>query len=242
MDATLTKVIELGSQSMGFWLKPQGPFPQFIAGQHLTLILKNAALTGADKAHTYTIASAPRELPEILIAFKDSPSPYKKALRALQPGDSVTITPPIGDFYLYEGDRPVVMIAGGIGITPFRSMIVQAVALGNLPPLHVLYSNRTQDIAFKDELDALARAQPNLRITYTVTDPDTDWQGERRLINSEFVCDYCADPKSFDFYVCGPPGMVNACSAFLRDLRVPQDQVYVERFTGYHAKHPLSHQ
>lgn len=242
MDATLTKVTDLGSQSLGLWFKPQGAFPQFIAGQHVTLVLKNELLTGADKAHTYTIASTPMELPEILIASKDSPSFFKKALRELKPGDSVTITNPIGDFYLHEGDRPVVMIAGGIGITPFRSMLVQALPAGLTRAIHVLYSNKTADIAFKDELDDLAQRYPNLRIMYTVTEPDSDWQGERRLITREFVCDYCPVPSDSDFYVCGPPGMVNACIAYLSELNVPSEQVYVERFTGYHAEHPHSEQ
>jgi ferredoxin-NADP reductase len=242
MDATLTKVMELGSYSLGLWFKPQGAFPQFIAGQHVTLVLKNESLTGANKAHTYTIASTPMELPEILIASKDSPSVFKKALRELEPGDSVTITNPIGDFYLHEGDRPVVMIAGGIGITPFRSMLMQAFHAGITRAIHVLYSNKTVDIAFKQDLDDLAVRYPALSMTYTVTEPAASWSGEKRLITSEFISDYCANPLGFDFYVCGPPGMVNACSAFLTELHVPQDQVYVERFTGYHALHPHSKQ
>src|SRR3990167_2664977 len=242
MDATLTKVTELGSQSLGLGFKPQGAFPQFIAGQHVTVVLKNESQSGADKAHTYTIASTPMELPEILIASKDSPSVFKKALRALKPGDSVTITNPIGDFYLHEGDRPVVMIAGGIGITPFRSMLVQAFHTGITRAIHVLYSNKTADIAFKAELDALAERYPNLQITYTVTVPDAAWQGEGRLITRELVCDYCPTPSDSDFYVCGPPGMVNACIAYLSELNVPSEQVYVERFTGYHALHPHSKQ
>ena len=242
MDATVTKVTEVGSQSLGLWFEPQGVFPQFIAGQHVTVVLKNESLSGADKAHTYTIASTPMELPEILIASKDSPSVFKKALRELKPGDSVTITNPIGDFYLHEGDRPVVMIAGGIGITPFRSMLVQAFHTGITRAIHVLYSNKTADIAFRTELDALAERYPNLQITYTVTVPDASWRGEGRLITRELVCDYCPAPSDSDFYVCGPPGMVNACIAYLSELNVPSEQVYVERFTGYHALHPHSKQ
>ncbi len=242
MDATLTKVTDLGSQSLGLWFKPQGAFPQFIAGQHVTLVLKNEALTGADKAHTYTIASTPIELPEILIASKDSPSVFKKALRELKPGDSVTITNPIGDFFLHEGDRPVVMIAGGIGITPFRSMLVQACHIGLTRAIHVLYSNKTVDFAFKDELDNLVKRYPALNVTYTVTEPAASWSGEKRLITPQFISDYCAEQSGCDFYVCGPPGMVNACIAYLSELNVPSEQVYVERFTGYHAEHPHSKQ
>lgn len=242
MDATLTKVMDLGSDSLGLWFKPQGAFPQFIAGQHVTLVLKNELLTGADKAHTYTIASTPMELPEILIASKDSPSVFKQALRELKPGDSVTITNPIGDFYLHEGDRPVVMIAGGIGITPFRSMLVQTLLAGTKRAIHVIYSNKTVDFAFKSELDDLARRYPNLSVTYSVTEPDTHWSGERRLVSVELIKEYCANPLGIDFYICGPPGMVNACIAFLLELHVPDNQVYVERFTGYHREHPHSQQ
>ena len=242
MDATLTKVTELGSQSLGLWFKPQGAFPQFIAGQHVTVVLKNESLSGADKAHTYTIASTPMELPEILIASKDSPSVFKKALRELKPGDSVTITNPIGDFYLHEGDRPVVMIAGGIGITPFRSMLVQALPAGLTRAIHVLYSNKTIDIAFKQDLDDLAEKYPALTVTYTVTEPAASWSGEKRLITTKFISDYCPKQLGCDFYVCGPPGMVNACIAYLSELNVPSEQVYVERFTGYHADLPHSKQ
>ena len=106
----------------------------------------------------------------------------------------------------------------------------------------LIHTRKYLCFALRTELDALAERYPNLQITYTVTVPDASWRGEGRLITRELVCDYCPAPSDSDFYVCGPPGMVNACIAYLSELNVPSEQVYVERFTGYHALHPHSKQ
>lgn len=242
MHATITQIKDLGSHSFGFWLKPMGPFPRFVAGQHVALVLLNPQLVGPDKAHTYTLASAPSELPEILIASKNSPSRFKGELRKLKEGDEISITPPVGDFVLHPGKRPVVMIAGGIGVTPFRSMLRETFHKEETRQIELLYSNRTPDIAFKDEFDEWAKRRPNFKVTYTVTEPVPRWEGDRRTVDEQFLREFCPAPGDNDYYVCGPPKMVDDCVEHLKKLGVPESQIFFERFTGYAGEHPHAQQ
>jgi ferredoxin-NADP reductase len=127
-----------------------------------------------------------------------------------------------------------VFIAGGIGITVFRSML-RYIAEENLPHrVTLVYSNRDREsTAFLDELRELERAIPNLRLVLTMTD-DAGWDGETRRIDADVLRDHLgSDLGSFTYLVAGPPGMVEAMEKTLAEAGVPDEQVRPERFSGY---------
>jgi ferredoxin-NADP reductase len=127
-----------------------------------------------------------------------------------------------------------VFIAGGIGITVFRSML-RYMAEENLPHrVTLVYSNRDREsTAFLDELQELERANPNLRVVLTMTD-DEGWDGEKRRIDAAMLRHHLgSELDAFTYLVAGPPGMVEAMEEILREAGVPEERVRPERFSGY---------
>lgn len=125
-------------------------------------------------------------------------------------------------------------IAGGIGITVFRSML-RYIAEEQLPHrVTLVYSNRDRDsAAFLDELFELERDNPNLRLVLTMTDEST-WEGEARRIDTDLLRDHLGDELLASTYlIAGPPAMVEAIEKTLTDAGVPEEQIRPERFSGY---------
>lgn len=138
----------------------------FQASQAARLILQRGAL-----AHPFSIASGP-ERPYLEFAARRSASDFKRAFFALQPGDEVEILCPKGRFFLEEG-APAVLVAGGIGITPMKSMLEHAGDAGLSTPITLLYgSHAPGEIAFREAIEELAHRNPRARVVYTVSEPD----------------------------------------------------------------------
>ncbi len=137
---------------------------------------------------------------------------------------------------LRDASRPAVFIAGGIGITPFKSMVLDALHRDLAPPMTLLYSNRTLASAAWHKL-FVELGERSSRFTYAPTitrDADnTDWKGERRRIDADFIRNYVADFDAVSFYVCGPPAMVNAVVETLKNENVTQERIHSESFWGY---------
>lgn len=115
-----------------------------------------------------SIASPPGS-PSIQLATRLGPSAFKRAYGALQPGDAVKVSRPMGSFRL-DPARPAVIISGGVGITPVRSMLLDALAHGYAHPIRLLFSNRdAAEVPYEGELAELAFTHPNLEITHILT-------------------------------------------------------------------------
>src|SRR5205807_1480706 len=124
-------------------------------------------------ARPMSLASSPTR-PHLEYAVRLSDSPYKRAFAALQPGDEVRVFGPIGDFVLHE-TRPAVLLAGGVGITPLKGMAEYAADKALPIPVRLVFSNRSEDeILYRDELDSLAKQNPNFRVFYTLTRSSAD--------------------------------------------------------------------
>ena len=184
-------------------------------------------------ARRMSLASSPTR-PYLEYAVRVSDSPYKKAFAALRPGDGVALFGPIGDFVLRE-TRPAVFLAGGIGITSLKGMAEYAADKALPIPIRLLYSSRNEEeIAYRAELDALEKQNPNFRVVYTLTrSTDDGWKGltgriDQRLLKE--ATDGLVDPV---YYVVGTPGMVAGTWRLLHDLGVPEDDIEFEAFHGY---------
>lgn len=182
-----------------------------------------------------TVVTSPNERSVLGLATRVRESGFKRSLAELPVGAEVEVEEPKGSFLLPDdSDQPYVFIAGGIGITVFRSML-RYIAEENLPHrVTLVYSNRDREsAAFLDELLELERANPNLRLVLTMTD-DPEWDGETRRIEADLLRDHLGDELgAFTYLVAGPPSMVEAIVGTLRGAGVPEEQVRPERFSGY---------
>jgi ferredoxin-NADP reductase len=179
--------------------------------------------------------TSPNEKGVLGLATRVRDSAFKRSLRDLPVGTEVEVEAPKGKFALPEDpSRPLVFVAGGIGVTVFRSML-RYIAEERLP-YHVtlIYSNRDREsTAFLDELRELDQELPDLRLILTMTQ-DPNWNGETRKIDAGFFRDYLGDDlNGFTFLVAGPPAMAEAVQKALDKAGVQEENVIVEPFSGY---------
>ncbi len=185
-----------------------------------------------------------------MITTRIRDTPYKKRLSSLEEGTIVKVRGPQGKFVLHEDySKPAVFLSGGIGVTPFRSMIKYATDK-QLPIKIVMFdSNRNQEnTLFKKEFDEYVNINRNLKIVYTITEEEKQgtqdtsyptgqqWTGERGRIDKTILTKHLSEDEIKDsiFYTCGPPGMIKAMQDLIQNnLKVPKDRIKVEEFTGY---------
>ena len=182
-----------------------------------------------------TVVTSPNERGVLGLCTRLRDTAFKRSLVELPIGAEVEVEQPKGDFVLpTDTNTPYVFIAGGIGITVFRSMLRYIAEEGLPHRVTLVYSNRDREsAAFLDELSGLERDNPNLRLVLTMTD-DPGWEGERRRIDANLLRDHLdKDLDSFTYLIAGPPGMVEAMEKTLRDAAVPEAQIRPERFSGY---------
>jgi ferredoxin-NADP reductase len=162
---------------------------------------------------------------------------FKRVLKTMPSGTEVSIAGPFGSFTLREKSRAAVFLAGGIGITPFRSMLLQAAR--EKPPrrLFLFYSNRRpEDAPFLEELLLLEAKTDGIRIVGTMTDMQKSrrpWQGEIGYINREMLAKYVGDLAVPIYYSAGPPGLVAAMRKMLSEAGINEDDIVTEEFDGY---------
>jgi glycine betaine catabolism B len=201
----------------------------FEAGQFLTVQVE---LGGRKHVRCYSISSAP-DVPDHLEISVRRQGLVSGLLHArVRTGGQLLARRPAGRFvYPSDNGRPVVLLAGGIGITPLIAMVRHAVAAEPQRPLTLLYSVRhAGDIAFRDELARLAHAHPLLRVLITVTG-GTPGDGLRHgRIDAAAIRESVADPTGAVYLICGPLAMIEGAKALLADVGVPASQVRFEAF------------
>jgi ferredoxin-NADP reductase len=182
-----------------------------------------------------TVVTSPNEKGVLGFATRMRDSAFKRSLGELPVGAEVDVESPKGNFVLPENtSRPLVFVAGGIGITVFRSML-RYIREERLPyRVTLVYSNRDREsTAFLDELRELEQELPNLRLILTMTQ-DPGWKGETRKVDSQFFADYLGeDLNEYTFLVAGPPAMTGGMQEALASAGVREENVIAERYSGY---------
>ncbi len=191
-------------------------------------------INGEKSTKHFTISSSPTEKEFIEFTKRITEHEFSAALDKLKIGDWVQIDGPYGDF-TFKGKYPRVgLITGGIGITPFRSMIKYCTDKRIKSQVTLLYGNRSEEnIVFKEEFDRMEKENGNLRIVHTLSRPGEEWKGRKGHIDILMVREEIPDYDDHVFYVCGPPSLVAACVSVLKALRIPDDKINKEDFPGY---------
>jgi ferredoxin-NADP reductase len=226
-EVALTRCEELAEGTMAFRFEKPAGF-SFKAGQSASFTLIDPPAEPNSVRRTFSLASAPFE-PELMVATRmREGSHFKRALKALPPGAKVRLSGPLGDMTLHEdATRPAAFIAGGIGITPFRSMLLQAGhdRLGH--ELFLAYSNRRREqAAFLAELEALEQRFKRFHLLAVASDTDG-------VLDEEKLARFTAAARSPVYYLAGPPAMVGAMKALLERSGVGPGDVRSEEFFGY---------
>lgn len=217
----------------GLWFDATPP-PIFEAGQFMELTLPHKASDSRGVRRFFTIASAPSESPLMLAAkFPDPMSSYKQALTELKPGDHAYVSQIGGSFTLpADPTLPILMVAGGIGITPFRSMLAELKARRQSRPITLLYAAKHPDEFVFDELLDWADGQ-GMRVIRVVSDPPKGWNGKRGRIDRAMVERLVPDVRQRLVYLSGPEPMVEAFQELFRGLGVPRTRIKRDFFPGY---------
>lgn len=213
--------------------KPQGM--TFKAGQYGGFTLINP-VENDDKGITrrFSFLSAPDD-EHLTIVTRVQTSAYKRNLQNLSIGEEVKMAGPSGNFIMHEDETvPTVLIAGGIGIAPFYSMIRHAAAHQPARQITLFYGNQTlADAAFMHELLQLEKEFPLFKMIAALANPDEEWQGASGFITDELLVNNIPDLDKPIFYVCGSPAMVTAMQQVLNELQIADERIKVEDFPGY---------
>ncbi|HSX28253.1 MAG TPA: FAD-dependent oxidoreductase [Candidatus Saccharimonadales bacterium] len=226
MILTLIEKEHLLDNVWAFRFEPSEPL-EWMAGQYVSVELPHKDPDGEGTRRWFTISSAPYE--KILqITTRVTQSTFKQALSQLNVGDTALqlLDKPHGDFVWEDSDKPLVFVAGGIGITPFHSMLKQR-AHENLP-LHVtlIYASRTPEVPFKDELQAWIEKDPQFKVQYVVGEPLTAARLMALVptLNQSLV------------YLTGPQPLVVPLADDLEAQGLPEAQLKQDFFPAY-TKH-----
>lgn len=235
MEGTLKSREEIAKGTELFTFDLLGKEISFTPGQFIFVTIPNL-LYPDDRGgrRQFSITNTPTQKGIIAIATRIRDSGFKKTLMEMPLGARVQLGPTAGRFVLPEDtQRPLVFIAGGIGIGPFMSMLrhIKEQALPYV--ITLLYSNKDKaSTAFFTELKEMPGNIPGLSVIFSMTQ-DPSWQGETGRIDAGFVKKHIPDLQKPIFYVVGPPAMNAAIIQTLLEIQVAKENIRQESFAGY---------
>jgi len=203
----------------------------FKAGQFLLVKLKN----DPQLKRYLSISSSPTEKGYLEFTKKLTESVFSKTLDNLKAGDEAIIQYPFGKFVLEDFSLKIAFLSGGIGITPIRSICKYVVDKNLGTNIILVYANQSvKDIVFKDDLDAMMKNYPALRVAHVLRETEPGFKCTVGRINREVIKNEILDYQERKFYLCGPPQMVEAMRKLLaEELGVSPEMIVMENFQGY---------
>jgi ferredoxin-NADP reductase len=238
MKAILKKKEEVAKLTCYAEFEVQGERPTFETGQYFYVTLRPEDTEHQKElTHHISIVNSPNEkgILALTTRLRLKESLFKRTLNEMQLGEEVEIGKIAGEFVLPDStDRPVVFIALGIGITPYRSMLRWALEENKPYNFTLIYSDdEIESMAFLEELKQMEKEHSdNFRIVQVVT-KDENWQGEKRRVDANFIKHYFDDITKPLYYISGPPKAVFAVRDNFKEAGIPEDQIKADDFYGY---------
>jgi ferredoxin-NADP reductase len=231
MNVTLDHTTQEATNIRTFWFKPEHPV-QYTAGQYIELTLKHDHPDERGEKHWFTLSSAPgHELVTITTKYAgdDKSSTFKKALFSREPGASLLMSEPMGDFVLPEdASRPLVFVAGGIGLTPFHSMAGWLAEHDEHRVVQFVYGVRSEDeIIFTDDFE-----KAGIHPIIVVGQPSDSWGGEHGQLSAELILGLTHPADNALVYLSGPEPMVEALGDALKP-ELGAERLVQDFFPGY---------
>ena len=226
--AKLSVVRKLSPTSIGFAVQLQaGAALSFLPGQYVSV-----GVPGTAQSRSYSFSSMPKD-GEVEFLVRNIPGGLMSSWLSEQAtvGDSLTITGPIGSFYLRDVSRPLVFLAGGTGLAPFLAMLEELQRVGSTQPIHMVYGvTNDADLVEMDKLQAFAAAMPNLTLSTCVADPNASHPHKGYV--THHLPDAALHGGDVDIYLCGPPPMVDAVRNWLTGKGITPKNFYFEKFSA----------
>lgn len=237
LESKLLARREIADRTMAFEFEKPAGF-QFTAGQAMEVKLIKPKETDAEgDSRAFSIASAPAAK-NLEVATRLRDTAFKRTLKSMPIGTPVELDGPFGSMTLHKNaKKPAVFVAGGIGITPFMSILRQAAQERSTRSFVLLNSNRRpEDAPYLDELDSLAKSIKGMRLLATMVEAEKSshpWSGRRGLITAAFVSESVPEIGEAICYTAGPPAMVAAMRKALLEAGADDDSIRTEDFQGY---------
>jgi len=211
----------------------EGNLPSFIAGQYITVYFPES---GTPEGKAYSISAGPSDILKNAFSITiKAIGEFSNKLVAMKSGDVVTGSLPYGYFYSESKDTPLVMVAAGIGVAPFRAMIHDCLKKVPTRRISLFYSNRSKkNIVFKTEFDYLLGMYPNLQIYYFITRERTDFADMfQSRISGQKILGLVQDSLDTEFLICGPISFTRDLWRDLHTLGIPEEVIYTEAFFSH---------
>ncbi len=206
----------------------------FIPGQYVRLTLRIDNPDGRGSSRYFTISSSPTDLEYFTITTRIIKSSFKKSLLALKSGEKVKVYGPMGYFdFEYKDSAPKILLAGGIGITPFYSLLrfIDAKKLKQKITLFVSFADR-EEMIFFDELKEVEKRNSNIKVIYTLTKEKCS-EFEYGRINEQLIKRYAKDYKDSKFFIVGSEEMEEALYGIVSKMGIKDKNIFKENFSGY---------
>ncbi len=205
------------------------PTMDFKPGQYCQI-----EVPGIEDIRAYSIASDAKKNDELEFIIRYVPKGMATTFihKAMQSGDTIKLTGPYGDFYLRDTDKPAVFIAGGSGKAPIRSILFQLRDQGFPKKVRYFFGARSKkDLYYTEEMRALEKEFDNFEYIPALShpEPEDNWEGETGLI-TDVLDRMTGDLSGHEAYLCGSPGMLDACIEVLKKHDIPEEEVYFDKF------------
>ncbi|MFC0668018.1 benzoate 1,2-dioxygenase electron transfer component BenC [Azotobacter chroococcum] len=199
----------------------------FLPGQYV-----NLRVPGSDQTRAYSFSSLPQD-GEVSFLIRNVPGGLMSGYlsRQARAGDAMTLTGPLGSFYLREIRRPLLMLAGGTGLAPFTAMLEKIAESGSEHPIHLIYGvTHDADLVEMDRLEEFVARIPNFSFTACVASPESSHPHKGYV--TQHIAPVHLNDGEVDIYLCGPPPMVEAVNGFLREQGIQPANFHYEKFAA----------
>jgi benzoate/toluate 1,2-dioxygenase reductase subunit len=228
LEAAVSEVRQLSPSSLSLKLKDESLNKlAFLPGQYV-----NLQVPGTDQTRAYSFSSLVRD-GEVSFLIRNVPGGLMSGYLTgrAKPGDRMTLTGPLGTFYLREIKRPLLLLAGGTGLAPFTAMLEKIAAEGSSHPLHLIYGvTNDADLVDMDKLEDFAKRIPNFTFAACVASTESSYPN-KGYVTHHIEPGHLNDGE-VDVYLCGPPPMVEAVSHFIRERGIQPANFHYEKFAA----------
>ena len=232
---TVTGITDLTHDIKGLrFTLPEGESVSFKAGQFMNFVAPAYGDVSEPVARAYSIASGPADKTalELIIRYVPEGMCTTYVFKHLKADERIQLIGPFGEFFLRDTDREIIFIAGGSGLAPIRSIVLDMINKGitHRPAAFFFGAVRLKDLYYVDEFQAIAAAHPWFRFIPALSGPETEHSFERGII-TDVVARHYTTLDNHEAYLCGSPGMINACVKVLTDKGLPETLVYYDKFS-----------
>ncbi len=238
MQCTIHSIREIAKGTLEVYLLPNETYPPIQPGQCAQFTIPNPLYRDKKPSEAlcnkrvFSFVHYPKNS-EISFATRISDSAFKQSLLALQEGDSMEVGLPIGKFSLPKDTKDLVFLAGGIGVTPFVSMLEYLKETEDPRQVTMIFTNNNiETMGYKQYIEELMKV-PNRSLHISIH-KDEQWKGESRFISGPLIRELIPNYQEKAYMMVGPPPMIQVVQPILQEeLLIPKEQIIIEGFSGY---------